>query len=427
MQLLLKNALIVDSNSSHHLLKKDVLMKDGKVEQIAESIENTGHYTEISSEFLCISKGWFDLNCYIPDPGQEHREDIISGTRAAASGGFTSIALMPNAYPSVQSKTGVDYVINKSLGTIVNVHPIGAITKDCKGIELTEMHDMYEAGAVAFSDGYKALNNSGMLLRSLEYVKAFDGIIFHHPEDNSISLNGQMNEGQTSVELGLHASPAIAESLCVARDLYLLEYTQSKLHFIDISTKESVKLIREAKARGLSVTASVNAYNLLLDDTFLQNFDTNAKVNPHLRTKEDVQALIEGIVDGTIDSICSAHFPHDEESKNLEFDQADYGMIGFETAFAVANTVLKNRLPLDKIIEKFTDGCANVLGDYCYPIEEGNQANMTIFDPSLSWVFQASDIKSKSKNTPFLDYTFTGKALGIINKKKMFWNDSTIK
>ena len=427
MQLLLKNALIVDSNSSHHLLKKDILIRDGKIEKIAEFIEKIDDYTEVTSEFLCISKGWFDLNCYIPDPGQEHREDIISGTKSAASGGFTSIALMPIAYPPTQSKTGIEYIINKSLGTIINVHPIGAITKDCNGKELTEMHDMYEAGAVAFSDGYKALSNSGMLLRSLEYVKAFDGIIFHHPEDNSISLNGQMNEGQTSVELGLHASPAIAESLCVARDLYILEYTQSKLHFIDISTKESVKLIRDAKAKGLSVTASVNAYNLLLEDTYLKNFDSNAKVNPHLRSKEDRDALIEGLIDGTIDTICSAHLPQDEESKNLEFDQADYGMIGFETAFAVANTALHSKMPIDKIIEKFTDGCVNVLGEYCYPIEEGNQANITIFDPSINWVFQSSDIKSKSKNTPFVNYTFFGKALGIINKKKMFWNDSTIK
>ncbi len=424
MQLLLKKTLIVDTGSSHHLLKKDILIKDGRIEEIAEYIDSNDKYTEIKSEFLCVSKGWFDLNCYIPDPGQEHREDIVSGTKAAAAGGFTAIAMMPNTYPSIHSKTEVEYIINKSLGTIVNVHPIGAITKDCAGKDLTEMQDMFEAGAVAFSEGYKPIQNSGMLLRSLEYVKAFDGIIFHHPEDKNISLNGHMNEGKMSVELGLHASPSIAESLCVARDLYLLEYTGSRLHFIDISTKESVQLIREAKAKGLAVTASVNAYNLLLDDSYLSQFNSHAKVNPHLRSREDIDALIEGIIDGTIDTITSAHMPHDEESKNVEFDQADFGMIGFETAFAIANTVLQKHLPIDKIIEKFTDGCIAVLGEYCYAIEAGNYANVTIFDPSLCWTFTSRDIKSKSKNTPFLAMDFTGKALGIVNKKKMNWNEN---
>ena len=424
MQVLLKNALIIDKSSSHHLSRKDILIINGIISKIAPEISLDGDYEQISATNLCVSKGWFDLNATIPDPGNEYREDLLSAAKSAASGGFTSVAMMPNTEPSIHSKTEIEYINNKSLGTIVNFYPIGAITKNCAGKDLTEMQDMYESGAIAFSDGNHPIQNAGLLLRSLEYVKAFDGILFHHPEDITISQKGHMHEGAMSIQLGLHASPSIAESACVARDLHLLEYTNSRLHFIDISTKESVSLIKLAKAKGMRVSASVNAYNLILNADSLLSFDSNLKVNPPLRDLEDMAALIEGLKDGTIDTICSAHQPLDEECKNLEFDMADFGMIGFETCFAISNTILREQMPLELIIEKFTSGVEQVIGEYCYSIEEQNTACLSLFDPEKRWVFTDKDIKSKSKNTPFINYDFIGKVIGIINKRKIAINEN---
>ena len=419
MQILLKNALIIDKSSSHHLSRKDILIQHGIITKIDLNINVDEDCQIITSENLCVSKGWFDVNATIPDPGFEHREDILSASKSASYGGFTGVAMMPNTTPCVHSKTEIEYINNKSLGTIVNFYPIGAITKNCAGKDLTEMQDMYESGAIAFSDGNHAIQNSGLLLRSLEYVKAFEGIIFHHPEDNSISQKGHMHEGAMSIQLGLHASPSLAESTCVARDLHILEYTNSRLHFIDISTKESVALIKEAKSKNLNITASVNAYNIFLNADTLISFDSNLKVNPPLRDIEDINALVDGLIDGTIDTITSAHQPLDEECKNLEFDLADFGMIGFETTYAIANTILKEKMSTESIIEKFTNGVEKVIGEYCYGIEEENMANITFFDPDKRWVYNENDIKSKSKNTPFVDYDFIGKVLGIINKKKL--------
>lgn len=422
MQLLLKNALIIDKSSSHHLSRKDILIINGIISKIDESISVDENCQIVSSENLCISKGWFDLNASIPDPGFEHREDLLSAAKSAASGGFTSVAMMPNTQPCIHSKTEIEYINNKSLGTIINFYPIGAITKNTAGKDFTEMQDMYESGAIAFSDGTHAIQNAGLLLRSLEYVKAFDGLIIHHPEDTSISQNGHMHEGSMSIQLGLHATPSLAESTCVARDLHLLEYTQSRLHLIDISTKESVDLIKQAKAKGLKISASVNAYNLFLNADTLISFDSNLKVNPPLRDLDDIDALIEGLKDGTIDTITSAHQPLDEECKNLEFDMADFGMIGFETCYAISNSVLREKMSNEAIIEKFTAGIENIIGEYCYSIEEQNNACITLFDPEKRWVFTAKDIHSKSKNTPFVNYDFVGKVIGIVNKRKVALN-----
>lgn len=420
MQLLLQNALIIDQSSTHHMSRKDILIINGVISSIEDSIDVLDTYEVISSPNLCVSKGWFDLNAQVGDPGFEYREDIVSASKSAASGGFTCIAMMPNTQPSIHSKTEIEYINNKSLGTLINIYPIGAISKNCAGKDLTEMHDMYESGAIAFSDGTHALQNSGLLIRALEYVKAFDGIIFHHPEDTSISQKGHMHEGSMSIQLGLHAMPSIAESACVARDLHLLDYTQSKLHFVNISAKESVALVREAKSKGLHVTASVNAYNLFLNADSLISFNTNLKVNPPLRDIEDIRALIEGLMDGTIDTISAAHTPLDEECKNLEFDMADYGMIGFETCFAITNSVLREHMKIEHIVEKFTSGVEKVIGDYCYSIEVNNNACITIFDPEKRWIFENTDIKSKSKNTAFIGYDFVGKVIGIVNKRKAY-------
>jgi dihydroorotase len=422
MDILIRSARIIDTGSPFHNQVKDILISNGKIKKIGVKLPNASKATEVKADNLHVSLGWFDLNTFLADPGFEQKETIESGCKAASFGGFTHICCMPNTNPVIQTKSQIEYVLRKSRDEIVSVHPLGAITADTEGRNLAEMYDMYDAGAIAFSDGLRPSPSAGMVERALLYVKAFDGVIMNHPEDKSISKNGAMSEGLTSTTLGLPAAPALAEEISVSRDLYILEYTESRLHFLDISLKRSVELVRNAKKKGLRITSSVNAYNLMLDDTGVGDYDTNYKVNPHLRTKEDITALIKGLQDGTIDTIASAHQPHDEECKKLEFDKADFGMIGLETCFAVANTALKGKVELEKIIGALANNPRKVLG-LENKIAEGAEAELTIFNPELKWTFEETDIKSKSKNTPFIGTKFIGKAIGIINKGKFQINE----
>ena len=402
MEIIIRSARIVDTGSAFHNQVKDILISNGKIKKIGSKLQNTSKAKEVKADNLHVSLGWFDLNTYLADPGYEQKETIETGCAAAAFGGFTHICCMPNTQPVTQTKSQIEYVLRKSANEIVSVHPHGA-------------------GAVAFSDGIKPSANAGMIERALLYVKAFDGLIMNHAEEKSISKNGSMNEGATSTKLGLPGAPALAEEIAVNRDLYILEYTESKLHLLDVSLRRSVELIRAAKKKGLKISSSVNAYNLMLDETAVGNYKTNFKVNPHLRSKEDIAALIKGIADGTIDTITSAHQPHDEECKNLEFDKADFGMIGLETSFAVSNTSLKDKVELSKIIETISNNPRRIIG-LENKIEEGAEADLTLFNPELKWTFASSNIKSKSKNTPFVGTSFIGKALGVINKGKLQLN-----
>jgi dihydroorotase len=422
MDILIRSARIIDTGSPFHNQVKDILVSQGKIKKIGAKLTNSTKAKEVKDDNLHVSLGWFDLNTFLADPGYEQKETIESGCRAAAFGGFTHICCMPNTNPVTETKSQIEYVLRKSRDEIVSVHPLGAVTEHSEGKNLAEMYDMYNAGALAFSDGLKASASAGMVERALLYVKAFDGVIMNHPEDKSISKNGAMSEGLTSTTLGLPAAPALAEELSVSRDLYILEYTESRLHLLDISLRRSVDLIRNAKKKGLKISSSVNAYNLFLDDTAVGDYDTNYKVNPHLRAKEDIAALIKGLQDGTIDTITSAHQPHDEECKKLEFDKADFGMLGLETCFAVSNTALKGKVDLQVIIDALSNNPRKVVGLES-KIAEGAEADLTLFNPELKWTFDESDIKSKSKNTPFVGTKFIGKALGIINKGKLQLND----
>lgn len=421
MEIIIRSARIIDTGSPFHNQVKDILVSNGKIKKIGAKLQNTSKAKEVKADNLHVSLGWFDLNTFLADPGYEQKETIESGCAAAAFGGFTHICCMPNTQPVTQTKSQIEYVLRKSTDEIVNVHPLGAVSENGEGKDLAEMYDMHSAGAIAFCDGLKPSSNAGMVERSLLYVKAFDGLIMNHPEEKSISKNGAMNEGVVSTKLGLPGAPALAEEISVNRDIYILEYTESKLHLLDISLKRSVELIRNAKKKGLKISSSVNAYNLMLDETAVGSYNTNCKVNPHLRSKEDIAALVKGIADGTIDTITSAHQPHDEECKKLEFDKADFGMIGLETCFAVANTALKGKVELSKIIETFANNPRRVLGIE-NKIAEGAEADLTLFNPELKWTFAESDIKSKSKNTPFVGTNFIGKSLGVINKGKLQLN-----
>lgn len=417
MDILIRSARIVDTGSPFHNQVRDILISNGKIKKIGAKLPGSAKIKELKTANLHVSLGWFDLNTFLADPGYEQKETIATGCAAAAFGGFTHICAMPNTLPVTQTKAQVEYVLRKAAGEIVSVHPIGAVTNNCEGTDLAEMYDMHKAGAVAFSDGLKPSAPAGLVERALLYVKAFNGLVMIHPEDKSIAKNGVMHEGVTSTKMGLPGAPAFAEEIAVNRDLYILEYTQSRLHFLNVSLAKSVELLKAAKRKKLNVTASVNAYNLLLDETAVGNYNTNCKVNPHLRTKKDMEGLIKGIADGTIDTITSAHQPHDEECKKLEFDKADFGMIGLETCFAVANTALQGKVALEKIIDLLANNPRKLLG-ISTSITEGADADLTLFDPYVQWTFTETDIRSRSKNTPFIGTAFTGKALGIINKGK---------
>jgi len=414
MNLLIKQAKVVDPNSPHNGKRVDILIENGQLKSIRKSISSNAK--TISGKNLHVSPGWFDMHVNFRDPGDEHKEDLNSGCRAAAFGGFTGVACMPGTNPPLHTKADIEYIISKAKGNVVDVHPIGALSKGLQGKEMTEMYDMSLSGAVAFSDEKNPISSAGVLSRALLYVKMFNGLVISHSQDESIALEGQMNEGDTSTSLGLNGMPALAEEIMITRDVYLAEYTNSRLHFATVSTGNSVEIIRNAKKKGIKVTAEVAAHQIGIDDSELVTFDSNFKVNPPLRTKEDIAALKKGLSDGTIDAICSDHNPEDVETKNREFDIASFGVIGLETAYAVANT--HSGLTSGEIVDKMSISPRKILGIEVPVIKNREKANLTIFDPKLKWTYRSGDIRSKSANSPFIDKTFTGKAIGVFNNNK---------
>ena len=355
------------------------------------------------------------------DPGFELKEGLESRLNAAAAGGFTGVAIVSSTNPTIHSKAEVLYLKNKTSESILDVYPIGTLSHKQEGVDISEMYDMQQAGAIAFSDDKKPVENAGLLMRALLYAQNFGGLIITHCDEKSISQDGKMNEGINSTQLGLKGMPALAEELMVNRNIFLAEYTNGSLHIANISTAKSVDLIRTAKEKGLKITASVNAYNIALDDSALLGFDSNYKLNPPLRTKADIEALKKGIADGTIDAITCDHRPQDIESKDIEFDHASNGMIGLETAFGLMNTN-KGKIKLETLIEAVTSHPRKILQLPAVKIAEGEAANITLFDPEAEWVFEKKHIKSRSANTPFIGSKFKGKVTGIINKKQVHLN-----
>jgi dihydroorotase len=414
MDYLLKAATIIDPTSKFHNQRCDLIIKDGNIASIGENLSSEGAQ-EITANNLCVSPGWFDMRSNFRDPGHEYKEDLQSGINAAAAGGFTGVMLMPSTTPPINSKADVDYVKNKTASSIVDVHPAGTLSDQLKGENISGMYDMHEAGAVAFTDDKAPVKNASLMSRALLYSKNFNGLIISFANDTGISANGKINEGETSTMLGLKGIPALAEELQVTRDIYLTEYNESRLHFATISTAKSVGLIREAKAKGLSITAEVAAHQIAMTDSKLEGYDSNYKVMPPLRLEADVNALIEGLKDGTIDTIVSDHSPEDVENKKLEFDHAAFGIIGLETAFAAARTALKDHVSVEEMVNKMAFRPRQILQLDIPTIAEGQAANLTLFDPDHNWTFGEGNIQSKSKNSPFIGAEFTGKALGVIN------------
>jgi dihydroorotase len=417
MNALIKSAKVIDNNSEFNGKIVDILIEKGIITKIGKNLKNPKKAEEISFKDLHISAGWFDMRANFCDPGHEYKEDLNSGLKAAARGGFTGVMVMPDTNPTTSTKSGVEYIINKTKGNIVDALPAGSLSHQCEGKEIAEMYDMHSAGAVAFTDNKKSINSSSLLNRALLYSQSFNGLIIDFPSESGLSNDGQINEGVVSTQLGLKGIPALAEELMVNRDIYLAEYCNARIHLSNISTEKSVKLIKEAKKKGLKITADVNSYHLLLDETALLNFNNDYKVIPPLRTKNDIKALIAGLKDGTLDVICSDHTPEDIENKQCEFDNAAFGMINLQTSFAAANT--NGKLTLEDLISKITTSPRNILKINNPILKEGEKANITLFNPNSKWTLQKDDILSKSKNTPFTGKELNGKIYGVVNNNQI--------
>lgn len=430
MQVLIRAARVVDPASAFNGQVVDMLIGNGLIQQIGVKLETNATVQVIEADELHVSTGWVDMRVLAQDPGYEHKEDLTSVCQAAAAGGFTDIAVLPNTQPVVDAKGTLGYVRRMAEGQVVNVHVIAAVTKRAAGEDFTEMLDLHHAGAVAFSDGTHPLQNPDLLLKTLQYLQPVNGLLMNRPEEQLLTSFGQMHEGVQSTLLGLKGMPALAEELMVERDLRLLDYVVGRLetrqlpntttdggfppalHFSTISTARSVELIRQAKAQGMTVSCDVAAHQLVFDDSALAGFDTNLKVNPPFRSPADVAALWAGLADGTIDAIVSDHSPQDAESKNLEFDQAEFGVIGLETVFAAVMTHNQD-LPLTQVIEKLTSRPRQILRFLPVHIAEGQPANLTLFNPTATWTYDHT--LSKSKNSPFLGQRLMGRVIGTVH------------
>jgi dihydroorotase len=422
MKLLIKGGRVVDpANNVDEVL--DLLIEKGKIKNLAKRIEDK-QAKVIKAGGKVVVPGLIDMHTHLREPGREDEETIETGTRAAASGGFTSIACMANTEPVVDNQSIVKFIIDKAEKEgLVNVFPVGAITKGLKGEELAEIGELKKAGVVAISDDGEPLMNSEVMRRALEYSKMFALPIISHPEDKNLSAGGVMNEGYISTILGFKGIPPQAEEVMVARDLILAEMIGGNLHFAHLSTRGSVELVREAKARGVKVTSEATPHHFTLTDEEVRSFDTDTKVNPPLRTEEDVKAVKQGLREGVIDTIATDHAPHSFEEKNVEYDYAPFGVVGLETALPLVITELveKKALSLKKAIAKLTINPAKILGIDKGTLARGKDADVTIIDLKKEIIVAPDKFKSKSKNSPFKNRKLRGTVVMTIVKGKLLY------
>ena len=412
MSLLLNSLIVSDPSSSFYKSKVNILIDSkGFIEKISKKKIDKKGIKCIDLNTKQVSVGWFDFSANFCDPGFEFKEDLVSGVKLASRSGFVDVLLRPDTYPVVQNKNDISYIIKKSQNKFCKIHPCAAVTKDFNGKNLNDIIDIHNAGALAFTD-YSNSNNAELILNTLLYLKQFNGLYLSIPKYYPISV-GSVNESLNSEKVGLKGIPYISETIAIKRDLSILEYTGGKIHFSGISTKESVELIREAKKKGLNVTCDVPVYNLILDDSNILNFDTNYKVDPPLRSSNDIDELILGIDDGTIDVITSNHQPQDFDSKNCEFDKASFGIISIQTFYS--NILeLSRKIPFDKLLPKFTSNPRKILGLDTNKIEEGDFASLTIFDDKGSWDYNEETNISKSLNSPWLNWSLKGHVKGVV-------------
>ena len=418
MKILIKQAKIIDSSSKHNNKICDILINNNKIEKIAKKIQIDSDTKIYKNENLHVSQGWFDMHVNFGQPGFEQRETIENGLNAAAKGGFTEVLLMPNTNPSIDNSSMIDFIKGFSKRNVVKIQVAGNLTVSQEGKNIVEIHDMTNNGCIAFTDDKKSIQNNELMKIAMLYIKNSNSLLMNFPNDSKIQKNGVINEGKISTQLGLKGIPNIAEEMMLDRDITLCDYTESKIHESYISTERSVDKIKRAKEKGINITSDVALHNIFLTEEQVNNFDTRFKVLPPLRTKNDNKAIINGLKDGTIDVITSDHNPFEEETKKLEFDNAEFGIIGLESAFGLINKHLEKHLTLNEIIDKISNNPRKILGLKNNSIEEGNYANLTLFNPSNKWEFKESDIVSKSKNSPFVGEELQGKALAIYNNNR---------
>lgn len=418
---LITSAKLILPGHTYNGQQVDILIQDGVIADIGNKISPKDKNIQvIDASSAVVSAGFFDLNANIGEPGYETKEDVQSGTAAAAAGGFTGISVHPNTNPAIHSRSEVSLLVNAAKGNIVDVYPIGAISKKREGNELAELYDMKINGAIAFSDGNRSVQQAGLMGRALLYSKGFNGLVISFAQDESIAGGNQMNEGVMSTYLGMKGVPNLAESLMISRDLYLAQYNDAPIHFTTISTAESVELIKKAKAKGLRVTCDVAAHNLVFTDEEIAGFDSNYKVSPPLRTKNDVKALLKGLKDGVIDAIVSQHTPHEIEFKDVEFHIAKNGIIGLQTALPL---MIKAGLSDEQIVDKLVVGSRKVVGVSLPTLEIGEKANLVVFDTKQKWVFDEKSNKSKGKNNPLFGTELVGKVKLVANNNQLYLNN----
>lgn len=421
MQVLIRKARIVDSQSEHNGKVVDILVEDGVISRIAASIRTDADLV-IEHKDLHVSPGWVDVFADYREPGYEHKETIESGIAAAAAGGFTDVLLAPNTQPALSTKSAVQFIKTKAAGEAVSVHPYGTATRNAEGKELAEMMDMRAHGAVAFTDGWKPVQNANLLLKALEYVTAIDGVVVQLPVDASLASGGLMHEGPVSTSLGMAGIPALAETLVVHRDIELARYTGGKLHISGISSATSVEMIKKAKKDGVQVTCSVTPYHLALTDEALRGYDSVYKLVPPLRSEADRKALVAGLKDGTIDCIATHHAPHEWDAKAKEFEYAADGMAVQETAFAAMWSAVQKTVSIDRLVDAVAHAPRNIFGMPKVSVAKGQAACLTLFAPAGVTNVATGKKKSRGVNNPFLDKELAGRVVGIINNGQVKLN-----
>ena len=416
MSILIKSATIVDSKSNLNFKKKDILIREGIIVDIADTIDTNASQI-FDFENLHVSKGWMDTSVSFGEPGYEERENIDNGLLTAASSGFTSILLNPDCYPLVDNHSAVEFLKKKSLKSTTKIYPIANLTSNSDGKNLASLYDMKLAGAVAYGDYKKSITDSSILKISLEYTKTFGGRVISFCQDNFLSQNGVINESIVSTEKGLRGIPDISESINIYRDIEILNYTGGKIHIPYVNTKKGVELIREAKKKKLDITASASLAHIFLSDKDIDDYNTNLKIIPPLRSEMDSNSLKEGLIDGTIDYLTSMHEPLNIDAKKVVFDHAEPGSIGLESVFGL----MCNNFTLEKTIDILTRN-KSIFEIKNYEIKIGSHADLTLFNPDKTYEFAEDHILSTSKNCAFIGSKLKGIVYGSINNNNFTLN-----
>lgn len=421
LDLLLAGGTVLDARTGT-ARRADLLIRDGRIAAVGESLQDTPEAEDVrvyDASGKTISQGWMDMHVHFREPGQEHKETIETGARAAAFGGFTAVACMPNTEPPIATRDVVEFVAKRAEGLVVDVHPIGTVSKGRKGEELAEMADMAAGGAVAFSDDGSPVQHGGLMRRALEYARTLGKPILGHEEDLTLNPHGHMNEGAVATRLGLPGIPGLAEEAMIARDALLAEFTGGRFHVCHISTAAAVDIVRRAKARGVPITAEACPHHWALTDAAVEasDYDTHTKMHPPLRTAADAQAIKDGLADGTIDVIATDHAPHAGFEKEVEFIEAPFGILGLETCWGLTGRDLlaPGVLTVEEAVHKLAVAPREILGLEVPSLDEGAAANLTVFDATTEWTFEARHIRSKSHNTPFVGAPMVGRAWAVVN------------